>query len=193
MTLPLTRDQAIELTKKYNSHEKDLIHYYESEAVMRALAEKLGENVDYYGMLGLLHDIDWGLTKDNTQEHSTKAPEILAEAGFDQDFIDIVVSHTFGFDCGGNLEKKRTQKVEHALAASETITGLIHAYALMRGGRVSDMTVKGLKKKFKDKTFAAKVDRAIIREAEKLGITLEEFFDVAIKGITKIKEVVSLV
>jgi putative nucleotidyltransferase with HDIG domain len=190
--LPLTREQALELVKKYNSHEQDLIHYLESEAVMRELAKKLGEDEEYWGMLGLIHDIDWGITKEDTKTHLTKAPEILKEAGFDQEFIDVVLSHGCGFDVAGLKDKKRGGKIQHALAASETITGLIHAYALMRGGRVSDMEVKGLKKKFKDKTFARAINREIIRECEEFGLTPSEFFEVAINGIKNIKEEVGL-
>ena len=192
-TLPITREQAWELLKKYNSDKTDLNHYLESEAVMRELAKKLGEDEEYWGMLGLIHDIDWGITKNNVQTHLTKAPEILKEAGFDDEFIEIVLSHGYGFEELPHLKnKKRTEKIQHALAASETITGLIHAYALMRDGRVSDMEAKGLKKKFKDKTFAAKIDRDIIKECEQLGLTLEEFFEVVINGIKKIAEEVGL-
>ncbi len=191
-TLPITREQALELLKKYNSNKTDLNHYLESEVVMREFAKKLEEDEEYWGMLGLVHDVDWEITKDNVQTHLTKAPAILKEAGFDDEFINTVVSHGHGFDVAGLKDKKRVQKIEHALAASETITGLIHAYALMRGGRVSDMEVKGLKKKFKDKAFAAKIDRDIIKECEQLGLTLEEFFEVAINGIKNIKEEVGL-
>lgn len=192
MSLPISREEAYELLKKYNSHEKDFVHYFESEAVMRELADRLGEDKEYWGMLGLLHDIDWGITKDNSKEHITKAPTILRAVGFDEDFIETVISHTYGFDCADNLHKKRTKKIEHALAASETITGLIHAYAIMRGNKISGMKVKGLKKKFKDKTFAAAIERDIIRECEKLGISLEEFMETAIDGIKKIKEAIGL-
>jgi putative nucleotidyltransferase with HDIG domain len=160
---------------------------------MRELAKKLGEDEEYWALLGLLHDIDWGLTKENIETHITKAPEILKEAGFDQEFIDIIVSHGYGFEELPHLkDKKRTEKIQHALAASETLTGLIHAYALMRGGKISDMEVKGLKKKFKDKAFAAKVSRDIIRESEQLGISLDEFFEIAIEGIKKIAPEVGL-
>ena len=191
--LPISREQAWELIKKYNSEKTDLNHYLESEAVMRELAKKLGEDEEYWGMLGLIHDIDWGITKDNVQTHLTKASEILKEAGFDDEFIEIVLSHGYGFEELPPLKnRKRTEKIQHALAASETITGLIHAYALMKDGRVNDMEAKGLKKKFKDKTFAAKIDRDIIKECEQLGLTLEEFFDVAINGIKKIGEEVGL-
>lgn len=190
--LPVSRNEAWELVKKYNTHEQDLIHYLESESVMRELAKKLGEDEEYWGMLGLVHDIDWGLTKDDIKTHLTKAPDILREAGFDDEFIEIILSHGYGFDCAGLKDKKRTKKIEHALAASETMTGLIHTYALMRGKKISDMQAKGLKKKFKDKGFARAIHRDIIRECEELGLNLEEFFEVAIEGIKKIANNVGL-
>jgi putative nucleotidyltransferase with HDIG domain len=194
--LPISREQAWELVKKYNTHEQDLIHYLESEAVMKELAKYLGlseEEIEYWGMLGLLHDIDWGITKNNVETHLTKAPEILKNAGFDDKFIEILVSHGYGFKELPHLSnKERTEKIQHALAASETITGLIHAYALMRGRKISDMNASGLKNKFKDKTFASKIDRNVILEIEKLGIPLEEFFNIAIEGIKKIKDKVGL-
>jgi len=191
-SLPITRSQAIELLKSWKQSESDFNHYLESEAVMRELAICLNEDVEYWGMLGLLHDVDWALTKENSKEHLTKAPEILRKAGFDDEFIEIILSHGYGFNCAELKDKIRIKKIEHALAASETITGLIYAYALMRGNKISDMQVKGLKKKFKDKTFAAGCDRETIREAEKLGISLDEFFEIAIKGIKKIKDDVGL-
>jgi hypothetical protein len=159
---------------------------------MRELAEHLGEDIEYWGMLGLVHDIDWELTREDVKTHLTKAPELLKEAGFGQDFIDAVVSHGCGFDCAGLKDKKRDGKIQHALAISETITGLIYAYALMRDGKVSDMQAKGLKKKFKDKTFAKTIDREIIKECEHLGLELNEFFEIAIRGISKIKDEVGL-
>jgi len=194
MNLPLNRDQALELLQKYNPKEnkQDWNHYLESEAIMKALAEKLGEDVEYWAMLGLLHDIDWGITKENTIEHLTKAPDILREAGFDDEFINNIISHGCGFECAGLKDKKREAKIQHALAACETLTGLIHAYALMRGGRISDMEVKGLKKKFKDKTFAAGCDRDIIREIEEVGLELDEFFEISINAIKLIKDEVDL-
>ncbi|MCX6749178.1 MAG: HD domain-containing protein, partial [Candidatus Pacearchaeota archaeon] len=175
------------------SHEPDLIHYLESEAVMKQLAKYLGEDAEYWAMLGLVHDVDWGITKEKVDTHLSKMPELLKNAGFDKEFIEIILSHGYGFEELPELtNKKRTKRVEYALAASETITGLIHAYALMRGNKISDMEPKGLMKKFKDKTFAAKVGRSVIMEAENLGITLDEFFKIAIEGIKKIKEQVGL-
>jgi len=192
--LPLTREQAIELLKKYNqeSETSDWNHYLESEAIMGEVAKKLGEDENYFKMLGLLHDVDWGLTKNNTTEHLTKAPEILKQAGFDDEFIELIVSHGCGFECAGLKDKSRTKKEEFALAAAETLTGLIHAYARMRENKVSDMEVSGLKKKFKDKAFAAGCNRNIIGECEKIGIPIDEFLGLGIEGLKKIKNEVGL-
>ena len=167
--IPITREEALDLLKSQSPSKSEMNHYLESEAIMKGLAEKLEEDENYWAMLGLLHDVDWTLTKENPSEHLTKAPEILKNSGFDDDFINIVISHGYGFEEIPHLkDKQRTEKIQHALAASETLTGLIHAYALMRNKRISEMEVKGLKKKFKDKTFAAKVRRDIIREIENL-------------------------
>jgi hypothetical protein len=184
--LPILREEAVKLIKKYNQDNQDIVHYLESEAIMREFAARLGENVEYWGMLGLLHDIDWGITKKDPRKHLTKAHEILKQAGFDDEFIQKILSHGYGWDCAGLKEKKREEEVEHALAAAETITGLIHAYALMRDRKVSDMNVSGLKKKFKDKNFAAGVNRDIILECEKTGLSLDEFMQISINAIKKI-------
>jgi fused signal recognition particle receptor len=189
--IPLNRGEAIELLKKYNKDEPDFNHFFESEAIMRALARRLGENEERWAMLGLLHDIDWGLTKNDHEKHLTKAPDILKEAGFDDEFIEITVSHGYGFSCAGLEDKKRTKKVEYALAAAETVTGLIHAYALMRGS-MKNMEANGLKKKFKDKTFASSVNRDVISECEHLGLSLDEFFELSIKAVQEIADIVGL-
>lgn len=193
INLPITREQAIELLKKYDQKESDWNHYLETEAIMRALAEKFGEDVEYWGMLGLLHDVDWALTRDNWKEHCTKAVDILKEAGFDDEFIDIVQSHGYGYDAIPSLkEKQRTKKVEHALIAAETLTGIIYAYALMRGKRISGMKVKGLKKKFQNSAFAQNCNRNLIREIEKTGLELGEFFQVAIDALKGINDKIGL-
>jgi len=191
--LPITREQAIELLKKYDQKESDWNHYIESEAIMRELAEKLGEDIEYWGMLGLLHDVDWALTRENWKEHCIKAEEILKEQGFDEEFIKEIQSHGYGYDEIPALkEKKRAKKIEHALAASETLTGIIYAYALMRGKKISDMDVSGLKKKFKNKAFASNCNREIVNEIEKIGLSLEEFFQISIDALKKIKDKIGL-
>jgi putative nucleotidyltransferase with HDIG domain len=192
MTLPITRDEAWQLVLKYNSEKSDLNHYLESEAVCRALAAKVGEDPEYFAIAGLIHDIDWGLTKENPTLHLTKAPDILREAGFDDKFIELILSHGYGFDCAGLLDKKRTRKEEFILAAGETITGLIHSLALMRPDKMEGMSAKSVKKKFKDKKFAAAISREVIREVEKMDLELNEFFEIAIRAIKKIKDEVGL-
>jgi hypothetical protein len=193
MSLPINRREAFNLLKALPQSTSDLNHYLETEAIMRALAEKFGENVEYWGMLGLLHDIDWALTKNNCAEHCIKAVELLKKAGFNEEFIENVQSHAFGCNEIPLLKnKKRTSKIQHCLVAAETLTGIIHAYALMRNKKISDMTVKGLNKKFKDKKFAAKCDRQLVKEIELTGLTLNEFFSLSIEAIKKIKEQVGL-
>lgn len=191
--LPISREEALNLLKSMPQTESDMNHYIESEAVMKELAFKLGEDVEYWGMLGLLHDVDWALTRDNWPEHGTKAIEILKEKGFDSEFIEIIVSHVYGYDAIPKYKEfKREKKVEFALACAETVTGLIYAYALMRGKNISSMDVSGLKKKFKNKAFAANCSREIILECEKLGLSLDEFLAIAIEAMKKIKNEISL-
>ncbi len=191
--LPMTRQEAVEWLKSMPQQESDMNHYLESEAIMKKLAEKLGkkDEKEYWGMLGLLHDIDWALTKNNWKEHGKKAEQILKEKGFDDKFIQIIQSHVYGHEECGFQDKERKEDIEHALAASETLTGLIYAYALMREKKISDMELKGLKKKFKDKSFASNCDREIIREIEKI-TPLNEFFELSINVLKEIKEQIGL-
>jgi uncharacterized protein len=191
--LPITREKAIEILRSMPNEKAEMNHYFESEAIMRGVAKKFGEDENYWGMLGLLHDVDWALTKNNWAEHTIKAEKILKEAGFDNEFIQIVQSHAYSHPgMPVFLDKQRTKNVEYALAASETLTGIIHAYALMRGKKVSDMEVSGLKKKFKDKAFAANCDREIIKEIEKTGLSPDEFFHIAIESMKNIKSEIGL-
>ncbi len=191
--LPITREEAISWLKSMPQLESDMNHYLESEAIMRGLAEKFGEDVEYWGMLGLLHDVDWPLTKNDWKEHCIKAVELLKEKGFDDDFIEAVQSHGYGWDIIPALkDKKRNSKIQYSLAAAETMTGIIFAYALMRGKVISDMEVAGLKKKFKDKKFAENCNREIIREIELTGLSLDDFFSLSIEAVKKIKDQIGL-
>lgn len=192
--LPISREKAIEFLKSITKSKTDMNHYLASEEIMRNLAKHFGEDEEYWAMLGLLHDIDWPFTKENVSQHGIKAKEILEKLGFDEEFIQNVQSHVYGYKAVPEFKNKvRTKKIEHCLAAAETITGLIYAYALMRGKKISDMKVKGLKKKFKDKTFAANCNREIIREIEKAGLSLDEFFEIAISSTKKIKNEIGLI
>ncbi len=191
--LPITREEAINFLKSMPQLPSDMNHYLETEAIMRGLAEKFDENTDYWGMLGLLHDVDWALTKSDWSKHGIKAVELLKEKGFDDEFITNVQSHGYGVDEIPILkDKKRNSKIQHSLAAAETMTGIIYAYALMRGKKISDMEVKGLKKKFKDKSFATNCNREVINEIEITGLPRNEFFALSIEAIKKIKNQIGL-
>lgn len=191
--LPITREEAIALLKSMPQADSDMNHYLETEAIMRALAEKFGENTEHWAMLGLLHDVDWALTKNDWSGHCIKAAEILKAKGFDDAFIENVQSHGYGYDEIPLLKgKKRSSRMQHSLAAAETLTGIIFAYALMRGRRVSDMDAKGLKKKFSDKRFAANCSRELVKEIELSGLSLDDFFVLSIEAIKGIKDRIGL-
>lgn len=191
--LPITREEAKKLLASMPQAEADWNHYLETESIMRDLAEKFGEDKEYWGMLGLLHDVDWSLTKNKWEEHCLKAEEILKEKGFDDEFIENIKSHGYGCSEIPMLkDKKRTKKIEFALASAETLTGIIYAYALMKGKNITSIEVSGFKKKFKDKRFAANCNREIASEIEKTGLSLDEFFELAINAIRKIKDELGL-
>jgi len=193
MTLPVSREEALNWLKTMPQLDSDMNHYLETEAIMRGLAEKFNEDLEYWGMLGLLHDIDWALTKDDWSGHCIKAVELLKEKGFDEKFIENVQSHGYGYDNITLLkDKKRTTKIQYCLIAAETLTGIIYAYALLKGKKITGIEVKGLKKKFKDKKFAANCKRELVREIELAGLSLEEFFEISIKSVEKIKDQIGL-
>lgn len=192
-SLPITREEAIILLKSMPQANSDMNHYLETEVIMRALAEKFGENIEYWGMLGLLHDVDWALTKNDWRAHCIKAVEILKEKGFNDEFIENVQSHGYGYnEIPLLIDKKRNTKIQHCLIAAETLTGIIYAYALMRGKRISDMDAKGLKKRFNDKKFAANCNRELVKEIELAGLSMDDFFTLSIGAIKKIKDQIGL-
>lgn len=131
--LGITKQQADELVEKYITNSITKLHLLESEAIMKALARKFGEDEEKWGMIGLLHDIDWDLTKDNTLEHCKKSVGILKEAGATEYLIETILSHGYGNPhCGAPQDKVRETKLQHSLAAAETLTGLIIASALVQ-------------------------------------------------------------
>ena len=191
--LPITREEAINLLKSMQQLDSDMNHYLETEAIMRALAEKFGEDVEYWGMLGLLHDVDWSLTKNDWREHCIKAAEILKAKGFDDAFIENMQSHGYGHDEIPSLkDKKRSSRIQYSLTAAETLTGIIYAYALMKGKKISDMEAKGLKKKFNDKRFAANCNRELVKDIELAGLLMDDFFALSIEAIKGIKDQIGL-
>jgi predicted hydrolase (HD superfamily) len=166
----MTREQGLDLVKKYNREEFHITHATTVECVMRYFAEKLGygEEADFWAIVGLLHDIDFEMWP---EEHCKKAPELLKEAGADDRLIHAVVSHGYGL-CTDVAPEHEMEKV---LFATDELTGLIGACALMRPSKsVMDMEYSSVKKKFKDKKFAAGCSRDVIQQgAELLGWELE--------------------
>lgn len=176
----VTREQALELLKKYNKEPFHIQHALTVEGVMRWYAKELGyaEEEDFWGITGLLHDIDFELYPD---EHCKKAPELLREGGVGEDMIYAVCSHGYGI-CSEEEPKLEMEKV---LFAADELTGLIWSCALMRPSKSTmDMEVKSLKKKFKDKKFAAGCSREVITQgAEMLGWELDDLFDKTIQAM----------
>ncbi len=170
----ISREQALELLKKYNKEPFHIQHALTVEGVMRWFAKELGygSEEEFWGITGLLHDIDFELYP---EEHCKKAPELLREGGVDEDMIYAVCSHGYGI-CSEEEPKLEMEKV---LYAADELTGLIWSCALMRPSKsTADLEVKSLKKKFKDKKFAAGCSRDIIAKgAEKLGWELDELFE----------------
>ena len=182
----LTRETALELLKKYNSEEFHLKHAFTVEGVMRYFAVKLGygDEADFWSLAGLLHDVDFEMFPD---EHCKKAPELLGEIAADDDMIHAVVSHGFGECC--DVEPKH--QMEKVLYATDELTGLIGACALMRPSKsVQDMEASSVRKKFKDKKFAAGCSRDVITKgAEMLGWELDKLFEETILAMRTCEEV----
>ncbi len=173
MNTHITRAQALDLLKKYNKEPFHLLHALTVEAVMRQLAEELGyaQEADFWALCGLLHDIDF---EQFPQEHCKKAPELLAELDAEPELVHAVCSHGYGLV----TDVKPEHEMEKVLFATDELTGLIGAAARMRPSKsVCDMEVASLKKKFKDKKFAAGCSRDVIRQgAEMLGWDLDTLF-----------------
>lgn len=171
MNMNITRDDALKLLKKYNKEEFHIIHALTVEGVMRYFADELGygEDVDFWGVCGLLHDVDFECYP---EEHCKKAPELLNEISASDDIVHAVCSHGFGI-C---VDIEPIHEMEKVLFATDELTGLIGAATRMRPSKSTmDMELSSLKKKFKDKKFAAGCSRDVIRKgAEMLGWELDD-------------------
>ena len=194
MELGINYEEAQKLVDKHISDKITRLHLLETEAIMGDLAEKFGENKEEWSIIGLLHDIDWDLTKSNTGEHCVKAVEILKEAGASDFLIETVISHGYGHDSiPAYINKQRQSKLQHSLCAAETLTGLIIASALVQPDiKLASVKLESLKKKFKQKSFAANCDRELIRECEQAGVPLDEFLELSLKSLQKISDKIGL-
>ena len=180
MNLTIDRQQALALLQKYNKEPFHIQHALTVEGVMRWYALELGygEDVEFWSLCGLLHDVDF---EGWPQEHCKKAPQLLAEIHASDDMVHAICSHGFGLCC----DVEPVHQMEKVLFAVDELTGLIGAAARMRPSKsVMDMELSSLKKKFKDKKFAAGCSRQVIKDgAERLGWTLDETLDKTIQAM----------
>ena len=184
----VTRQQALELLKKYNKEPFHVLHGLTVEAVMRWYAEEAGRGDEehFWAMAGLLHDVDF---EKYPEEHCKKAPELLAEIGAEPELVHAVVCHGYGL-CS---DVEPEDEMEKFLFASDELTGLIGAAAKMRPSKsCTDMELSSLKKKFKDKRFAAGCSRDVIRTgAERLGWSLDELLEKTLEAMKASEAVVN--
>ena len=184
----VTRAQALELLQKYNEEPFHILHGLTVEGVMRYFAKELGYGAeeDFWGLCGLLHDVDF---EKYPEEHCKKAPELLAEIQASDEMVHAICSHAYGM----TSDVEPVHQMEKAMFAADELTGLIGAAARMRPSKsVMDMELSSLKKKFKDKKFAAGCSRDTIKEgAERLGWTLDELLDKTILAMRSCEEQVA--
>lgn len=183
----ITREEAVQLLNEHIESENMKKHCLASEAVMRALAHRLGRDEDEWGLAGLLHDIDVEITNADPYTHGSYAARLLTGKVTD-DALDAIVMHN-----EMATGRERTTEFQHALAAGETVTGLITATALVYPDKkVSSVKVKSVTKRMKEKAFAASVRREVILECEKIGLPLDEFAGLALSAMQGISDDIGL-
>jgi predicted hydrolase (HD superfamily) len=182
-----TREEALELLHKYNESDSLRKHAYAVEGVMRYMARKRGEDVEKWGIIGLIHDLDYEKFPD---QHCSKTKEILEGSAWPEEYIRAAVSHGWGI-CSEVVPQTELEKVLYAI---DELTGLVVTTALVRPSKsVMDVNVKSVRKKWNDKRFAAGVDRAIIEKgAEMLQVGIEELIEDTIKGMQEVAEKIGL-
>lgn len=181
------RKEAFELLKEFNKNESLIKHALTVEAVMRHFAELLNEDIEKWGIIGLVHDLDYEMYP---EQHCKKVREILEERGWPKDYIRAIESHGYGL-CS---DVEPVEKMEKVLYTIDELTGLVTAAALVRPSKsVMDMEVKSVKKKWKTKGFAAGVNREVIENgAAMLGMDIDYIIDETIKGMQKIADEIGL-
>ena len=188
MKQTISREAALNALREYNKEPFHIQHALTVEGVMRWYANDLGygEDADFWATVGLLHDIDYGMWPD---EHCLKAPELLEKAGCNDEFIHAVCSHGYGICC----DVEPVHEMEKVLFAADELTGLIGAAARMRPSKsCKDMELSSLKKKFKDKKFAAGCSRDVITPgAERLGWTLDQLLDKTLEAMRSCEDSVA--
>lgn len=190
----ISREDAFTLLRKYNQDPFRIQHALTVEAVMQWYAKELGygDDAEYWGIVGLLHDIDF---ERYPEEHCLKAPELLRQAGVGEDIIHAVCSHGYGITvgCGKTIDVEPEHEMEKVLFAADELTGLIWAAALMRPSKsTKDMELKSLKKKYKSKGFAAGCSRAVIqRGADQLNWDLEKLLSMTLEAMAASEDTIN--
>lgn len=178
----LKREDAVALLHQYVKNDRMIAHSLASEAVMRALASHLGRDVEKWSMAGLLHDLDVEITHADPYTHALETARILTQMGIDEDVVDAIKMHN-----EAATGMPRSTEFQHALAAGETITGLITATAMVYPDKkVSAVKPKSITKRMKEKAFAASVSRENIMECELIGIPLDQFAAIALSAMIEI-------
>jgi putative nucleotidyltransferase with HDIG domain len=175
----LTRDEAIRLIEEHVKNKNLRKHMFATEAVMEALAEKLGEDREIWAMAGLLHDLDYDQTVKDPKRHGARTVEMLEEHGLPDEILKAIMAHCEQRPC--------TSKMDRAIYAADPITGLIVAATLMHPSRkLEHVDADFILKRFKEKRFAAGADRDQIQSCEELGLSLKEFVEIALGAMQRI-------
>jgi putative nucleotidyltransferase with HDIG domain len=184
----MTRDEGEKLLKSHVKSERMVAHCLASEAVLRALARRLGRDEEAWGLAGLLHDIDIEDVGGDISRHGLEAIPILKKAGVADEIVDAVMMHN-----EIAAPAPRHTEFQHALAAGETITGLITAVTLVYPDKkITGVKVKSVTKRMKEKAFAASVNREIIMECGKIGLSLDEFATISVAAMQEIADRIGL-
>jgi putative nucleotidyltransferase with HDIG domain len=184
----ITRDDAMSLLKAHLKNEKLVSHCLASEAIMRALAPKFNEDPEMWGLAGLLHDLDYEITGEDSSLHGAEAAKILEPKGVSPLLIDVIKKHN-----AEGLGLERTTVFEHALTCAETVTGMIVATALVYPDKkIASVKTKSVTKRMKTAHFARAVSRERIMECEKIGIPLNEFVSISLAAMSEIAEELGL-
>ncbi len=183
----MTREQALELLQSHLKSENLINHSLAVEAIMRGIADRLGEDPEKYGLVGLLHDIDYDTTGEQPEQHSLLGAEILTEQGLPEDMVYAVKVHN---EIHG---LPRNSVLDHALYAADPVSGFITAAALIRPDKkVEEVQLKSLKKRFKEKAFARGANREQMATCSVLGLELDEFLELSLESMKKIADDIGL-
>ena len=182
----MNRDEALKLLKEYVKNDRLIKHCIAVGAIMKELAKELNEDAERWEIIGILHDIDYEIIEGDMNKHGILGAEILKKHGVDEEICEIVKKHNHTLF--GDYEKP----VEIALQSADSVSGLIIACALVKGRKITAVTPDTVKKKFKEKSFAAGCDRNRIRMIERLGIDLQRLYEIAIRGLVNVKDELEL-